>query len=129
MKTPFEIITDHCKANQKNTCIRDLAYSIYRQQFESLTRDASLDSNAIQATLLSAGNLNAHVRSAEDSLRTQFDEDLKPIKAKAKRESFLFSVSAGVIGNLAYSLVLILVFIIAKDQLTSWLTGLLPPKQ
>ncbi|MBD8741362.1 hypothetical protein IFR41_17685 [Pseudomonas fluorescens] len=128
MKTPFEVITEHCQQNQKNTCVRDLAYSIYRQQFESLTKDATLDAVAIQATLLSAGNLTAHVRSAEESLRTQFDEELKPIQAKATRDSFWFSVLTGVTGNIAYSILLIVIFIIAKDQLSSWLTGLLPPR-
>lgn len=130
-KTPFEIIADYCQQQRKNTCVRDLAYSIYRQQFESLTKDSASDQtsiDAIQKTLLSAGNLVAHVRSAEESLRQQFEEELEPLRAKSTRDSFWFAVMSGVIGNIIYSLLLIILFVIAKDQLSSWLTSLVQAK-
>jgi hypothetical protein len=126
-KTPFEIVTDHCREQQKNACVRDLAYSIYRQQYESLTKDIDSDPKSIEAvqkTLLSPGNLVAHVRSAEDMLQKQFEEDLKPIRAKAAKDSFWISVISGIVGNILYSLLLIVIFIVAKDQLASWLSSL-----
>lgn len=130
-KPPFEVIAEYCQQQQKNTCIRDLAYSIYRQQYESLTKDGTTDQtsiDAIQKTLLSQGNLVAHVRSAEETLKKQFEEDIKPIQAKSTKDSFWFAVLTGVVGNIIYSLVLIVLFIVAKDQLSSWLTSLVQSK-
>lgn len=130
-KTPFEIITEYSQQQEKNSCIRDLAFSIYRQQFEALTKDPAIDQtsiDAIQKTLLSAGNLVAHVRSAEEILRKQFEDDLKPIKAQATRDLFWFSVITGIVSNIIYSLLIIVLFIVAKDQLSSWLSNLVQNK-
>lgn len=128
---PFEVIAEYCRQQQKNTCVRDLAYSIYRQQFESLTKDGTTDQtaiDAIQKTLLSTGNLVAHVRSAEETLRKQFEEELKPIRAKSTKDSFWFAVMTGIVGNIIYSLLLIILFVVAKDQLSSWLSSLVQNK-
>ena len=130
-KTPFEVISDYCKAEEKNTVVRDLAYSIYRQQYESLTKDAGTNQtsiDAIQKTLLSKGNLVAHVRSAEDVLKRQFQNDLKPIQSKATKDSFWLSVGSGIVSNILYSLLLIIIFVIAKDQLGTWLSALIEQK-
>jgi len=130
-KTPFDVISDYCNAQDKNTVIRDLAYSIYRQQFESLSKDANGDQtsiSAIQKTLLSQGNLVAHVRTAEDMLNRQFQSELKPIHSKAAKVSFWMSVGSGIVGNILYSLLLILIFVVAKDQLSSWLSTLIEAK-
>lgn len=131
VKTPFEIIGEYCQQQDKNSCVRDLAFSIYRQQFESLTKDPNIDKtsvDAIQKTLLSAGNLVAHVRSAEEILRKQFEDDLKPIKAQASRDTFWFAVLTGIVSNIIYSLLIIILFIVAKDQLSSWLSSLVQNK-
>lgn len=130
-KTPFEFISEYCNDQEKNTVVRDLAYSIYRQQFESLTKDANGDQtsiSAIQKTLLSRGNLVAHVRTAEDMLDRQFQSELKPIHSKAAKDSFWLSVGSGVVSNILYSLLLIIIFVIAKDQLSSWLSTLIETK-
>ncbi|MFL6673760.1 MAG: hypothetical protein ACJ8LG_10765 [Massilia sp.] len=74
--------------------------------------------------MLSLGSLLAHVRTAEETLRKQFEDDLKPIKAHAVNDSFWFAVFIGIVGNIIYSLLLIILFIIAKDQLSSWLSSL-----
>ncbi|MER0336177.1 hypothetical protein ABRZ81_23485 [Vibrio vulnificus] len=127
-KTPFVVITEHCNKQDKNNVVRDLAYSIYRQQYESLTKDNPSDTNSIGAinkTLLSEGNLVAHVRSAEDLLKRQFKSELEPLQAKATKDSFWLSVASSIVGNVLYSLLLIIVFVIAKDQLGTWLQSLL----
>lgn len=125
-KTAFEIITEYCQTHEKNSCIRDLAFSIYQQQYESLINETN-DKNsndAIRKTLLSNGNLLAHVRTAEDMLIKQFEADLKPIQARAAKDVFWMSVVSGIVGNILYSLLLIIVFVIAKDQISSWLSSL-----
>ncbi|MEZ9083934.1 hypothetical protein [Vibrio harveyi] len=127
-KTPFTVITDYCNAQDKSSVVRDLAYSIYRQQYESLTNDSQGDENsiiAIKKTLLSEGNLVAHVRSAEDLLKRQFKSELEPLQAKATKDSFWLSVGSSIVGNILYSLLLIILFVIAKDQLGTWLQSLL----
>jgi len=132
LPSAFEVISDYCQEHQKSACIRDLSFSIYRQQFESLIRDSETDPKTIEAThrtLLSSGSLAGHVRSAEELLRKQFEDDLKPLRRQQQRDSFWFAVITGIVGNIIYSLLLITLFIVAKDQLTSWLSSLLHSKQ
>jgi len=131
-KTPFQILDDYCHENEKTQCVRDLAFSIYRQQFEDLTKDKANDQNAVnqvQEVLLSQGNLVAHVRSAEEQLEKQFTDELNRIKKRTAKESFWMNMLSGIVGNVIYSLLLIILFIIAKDQLSTWLSSLLqqPP--
>ena len=133
MATPFETIADHCVRNSKNDCVRDLAFSIYRQQFESLTtnKNPPLDAAAILATeqtLLAPGSLIAHTRAAEDILKTHFEDESNKIQSKIKRESFFYAVGTGIVGNIIYSLLLIILFAVAKDQLSSWLSSLVQDK-
>lgn len=133
MATPFEVIADHCVRNHKSDCVRDLAFSVYRQQFESLTfnKTPALDAAAVQATeqtLLSPGSLIAHTRAAEEILRKQFEGEAQQIQSKMKRDSFWFSVGTGIVGNIIYSLLLIILFVVAKDQLSSWLSSLVQDK-
>jgi hypothetical protein len=127
--TPFEVVTDYCGKQKKSDCVRDLAYSIYRQQFESLTvnKNPSADAATIaatEATLLSPGSLLAHIRSAEEALKAQFEDDLKPIRRRDVNDSFWFAVATGIIANIIYSLVIIVMFVVAKDQIASWLSNL-----
>ncbi|MBD7923171.1 hypothetical protein [Xanthomonas bonasiae] len=133
MATPFEIIAEHCARNNKSDCVRDLAFSIYRQQFESLTLDRNppLDAAALVATeqtLLAPGSLIAHTRSAEEILKKQFDTEAGQLRSRMKRDSFWFAVGSGIVGNIIYSLLLIILFIVAKDQLSSWLSNLAQDK-
>lgn len=130
-KTPFQTISEYCATQKKNNCVRDLAYSTYRQQFEALTDDPATDAAtraATEKTLLAPGSLLAHVRSAEEILRRQFEDDLKPIRAQAAKDSFWFAVVTGIVGNIIYSLLLIVLFIVAKDQLSTWLSSLVQEK-
>ncbi|TOB47527.1 hypothetical protein CGK04_24200, partial [Vibrio parahaemolyticus] len=93
--------------------------------------DKNMDEQGIktvQMTLLSQGNLEAHVRTAEDMLKRQFQEQLKPIQAKSTRDSFWFAIISGIASNILYSLLLIVVFVVAKDQLGSWLSSLIESK-
>lgn len=133
MATPFEMIADHCVRNNKSDCVRDLAFSIYRQQFESLTlgKNPPLDAAAVQATeqtLLAPGSLIAHTRSAEEILRKQFEGEASQLQSKMKRDAFWYAVGTGIVGNIIYSLLLIVLFAVAKDQLSSWLSSLVQDK-
>lgn len=133
MTTPFDAIAEYCVKNNKSDCVRDLAYSVYRQQFESLTVDKTppLDEAAVQATektLLAPGSLIAHTRAAEEILKKQFEGEARQLQSKMKRDSFWFAVLTGVVGNIIYSLLLIVLFIVAKDQLSSWLSSLVHEK-
>lgn len=130
MPTPFEVIAEYCVKNNKTDCVRDLAYSVYRQQFESLVADKTppLDAAAVQATektLLAPGSLVAHTRAAEEILKKQFEGDAEKLHSKMRRESFWFAVFTGVVGNIIYSLLLIVLFVVAKDQLSSWMSSLI----
>ncbi|GLH47069.1 hypothetical protein [Pseudomonas lactis] len=123
MPTPYETIEQYCTANRKGTCTRDLAYSVYCQQYETLAKDPTLNAVAINTILLSNTSVIAHVRSAEDTLSKHVEDELKTIKKELSTKSFGMSIVSGVVGNLVYSLLLFLVFVLAKDQIASWLSS------
>lgn len=124
MPTPYEKIDSFCKQNKKNNCIRDLAYSIYTQQSDLLSKDPSLTPTVIQTILLTDASLLAHVRSAEDSLSSQVESEITRIRRELGAKSFGMSVLAGVTGNIVYSLLLVVIFFVAKDQISTWLSTL-----
>lgn len=124
MPTPYETIDGYCKQNKKNNCIRDLAYSIYTQQTDLLSQDPTLTPAAIQTMLLTDASLLAHVRSAEDALSAQVENELKQIRKELGTKSFGMSVLSGVVGNVVYSLLLVIIFVLAKDQISTWLSSL-----
>lgn len=133
MPTPLSTITDHCIRNNKSDCVRDLAFSVFQQQYEYIVSNANPPMTpaaitATEQTLLSPGSLVAHTRAAEETMRKQFEEDSQKIRSQMKRESFWISIMTGVIGNIAYSVLLIFFFFIGKDQLSSWLSSLVQDK-
>ena len=124
MATPYQIIEKYCQDNKKNNCIRDLAYSIYMQQYEDLAKDPTLTSEAIQRILLTDNSIQSHIRSADEALADQIELEIKRVKKEIGTKSFWLSVLTGVIGNVAYSLLLVLIFYLAKDQIGAWLISL-----
>jgi hypothetical protein len=124
MPRPYETIDNYCKQNKKNNCIRDLAYSIYTQQSDLLSQDLTLTSAAIQKMLLTDASLLAHVRSAEDALSSQVESEITRIRKELGTKSFGMSVLSGVTGNILYSLLLVIIFVLAKDQISTWLSTL-----
>lgn len=124
MPTPYETIDAYCKQNKKNNCVRDLAYSIYTQQSDLLSQDPLLTPAAIQTMLLTDASLLAHVRSAEDALSAQVENEIKRIRKELGTKSFGMSIVSGVVGNIVYSLLLVVIFILAKDQISTWLSSI-----
>lgn len=128
MPTPYEAIDSYCKQNKKNNCIRDLAYSVYTQQSDLLSQDRTLTPAAIQTMLLTEASLLAHVRSAEDALSAQVENEVKRIRKELGTKSFGVSIISGVVGNIVYSLLLVIIFVLAKDQIATWLSSLASSK-
>lgn len=128
MPTPYEAIDSYCKQNKKNNCIRDLAYSVYTQQRDLLSQDPTLTPAAIQTMLLTDASLLAHVRSAEDALSAQVENEVKRIRKELGTKSFGMSIVSGVVGNIVYSLLLVIIFVLAKDQISTWLSSLASSK-
>ncbi|WP_128326240.1 hypothetical protein [Pseudomonas alkylphenolica] len=124
MPTPYEIIEQHCTKNKINACARDLAFSVYSQQYETLAQDPNLTPAAINTILLSNPSLAAHVRAAEDTLSKYVEGELKSLKRELGAKSFGWSILSGVFGNILYSLLLIVIFILAKDQIATWLSSI-----
>lgn len=123
MPTPYEIIETYCTNSGKNNCTRDLAYSIYCQQYETLALDPSLTPAGINTMLLSNASIIAHVRSADDALAKHVEDELKRIRKELGNRSFGLSIVSGVVGNLVYSLLLVVIFVLAKDQVATWLAS------
>ena len=131
-KTELEVVTEYCNSNGKSSVVGSIAFSIYQQQLEELIADSQnngegLSDNEIstmRTTLLSQNSLSAHVRLAEDQLAEQTRSAIKPLLKKEGFKNFLVSVGASVIASFLYSILLIIIFVVAQEQIASWLSSL-----
>ncbi|WME84443.1 hypothetical protein [Stenotrophomonas maltophilia] len=123
MTTPFEKIAGHCEKSAKSIVVRDLAFSVYCQQYETLSKDVSLTPDAINKILLSEPNLISHIRTAEEAISAEVERNEAKIRREIALKGFGMSIVSGVVGNIAYSVLLLLVFFLARDQISSWLSS------
>lgn len=126
-ETPFEQFGNHCKENEKNALIYYTAYCLYQKRLHAAIEahrnksDESPDVNDIRTTLLAGNGINTFVDRAE-SIVGQAQQE---VSRRFRWKEFLISACASAFGNLIYFILIILLYIFAKDQITSWFKQLL----
>ena len=125
MNESFKSITDYCIRTGKGLNIRDHAYCIFMSVLQSALdkHHASNGADAkpkeiasMESTLLTADAIEGYVARAEAKVASYE----KAFHAK----QFWFSVMASILGALLYSLLLLLIFWVARDQIDAWLQQL-----
>lgn len=78
----------------------------------------------IITSLLSESNLNSYI----DSAKTYYQQWTNNLEAEFQRKqqkgSFWKEIGINILANILYSVLLIILFWVAKDQITGWLTQL-----
>ena len=134
--TAFQRIKALCKDEGQSEAISYIAHAIFQEHLENTIADrkaagtnlTSNDEENIRETLLTKQSIANHMRLAEEVLREETEKATKPFKRKETFGTFGMSVLTNIVGNLIYALVVILLFIVAKDQIASWLTSLTQSK-
>lgn len=115
---------------EKDFVIRKVFENYYKQIYTidingHETKKSELEIDAIESTLVSLENLQSYLDSASSFYNSWVDGQEKIFDKNNKKGSFWKSVWIGIVSNGLYSLLLILFFILAKSQITSWLQSLL----
>lgn len=85
------------------------------EEQEKIIMNSLLNDNSLMGYVT---NANTYYRSFKSEIETKYQKTLS-------RGSFLATVFTNVFSNVVYSALLIFLFVIAREQITSWLTGLL----
>ncbi len=131
-KTELQTVQEYCQQRSKSSVVTSLAYSIYQQQLEELVTEntngnaapTDAEISTMKTTLLSQNSLSAHVRFAEEMLSTEVDKAITPHINKEGSKTFWTSVGGSIVANFIYSILMILLFVVAQDQIGSWLSSL-----
>jgi hypothetical protein len=79
----------------------------------------------IVTSLLSDSNLDSYIDSAKNYYQ-QWTSNLElDFQKKQQKGSFWKDMGINILANVFYSIILIVLFWVAKDQITSWLTQLM----
>lgn len=78
----------------------------------------------ILTSLLNKNTLSSYVDSANKYYKDFIENKENDFKKQHNRSSFWKNVLGSVLANLLYSIILIIIFYVAKDQISSWLTQL-----
>jgi hypothetical protein len=133
-KHSFDTINQFCDDNKetmtqvhRDFMIRKFAESYYSAIEERRKTNPNLtqvDKDNIRDVLLNKNNLENILVASQNNYNTIKDQYYVDFKKRIDKGSFLKSILASVIASVIYSVSLIFIFWIAKDQIASWLISL-----
>ena len=138
-KTAYDKVNEYCSSRceevlvqaERDYVLRQFMDSYYqalqRYRDEHHTDPSHEDEQNIVNSLLNDSTLHSYVISAKKSYEDFKLEIEKDYAKKAKPAAFWGSVLTSLLANLCYSIILILIFWVAKDQIATWLTQLAQP--
>ena len=133
INTVITKITEVCRSNGKTDSFRTQMLGLIFQQIDEalsdrrreLGRDLSVDeTDSVITTSLTSRTLTNTIHIVEGQLESEAKQRYKPLQRKNSIKQYLIDLSSNVVGTLIYSLILLLIFSLAKDQIRSWLNSL-----
>lgn len=129
--SPYEIVKLYCEKEKKNKIIERILYHKFEEELNELisnfkdinesTPPSSQVRNGYTTTLLSTTNLAKNTRLAEEELEDIFKGKIDAYKKKVGRVSFWKSVWAGIVASFIFTVLLIVIFAVAENQIKSLL--------
>lgn len=137
-KETYEYIIDYCVKEYKevlspfehNYVLRKFLESYYSainkyKEQNNGQEPSSADEKTILSSLMNENTMNSFIDSAKSYYNEYTTSIYNEYQKKANKSSFLLSIGTSVLANFIYSIILVIVFIVAKDQIATWLTSLL----
>lgn len=133
MIEPYKKVSEFCDRAGLSFQIRNHAFCLFVATLEKALRDHEAKNRSParpkevtdkQDALLTEDCIKGYVSRAEAIVDTAAIELRAPYEKAFNAKQFWISVGASVLAGFLYSLLLILIFWIAHDQITSWLTSL-----
>ncbi|MBD5347548.1 MAG: hypothetical protein HDR92_10550 [Bacteroides sp.] len=134
----FEAIFDFCDRNKLSKLHQRVLLHKYYEDYYVLIEDyrnkektePSADTiKGFNSTLLNEMTLKTNVRLADDEIRNYTQKEIDKVTKKQSRKSFWNSVLTSIIGSFIYSVILLLLFTLAHNQVKSWIDDLYKNEQ
>ena len=129
----YEKFVEVCNRHHIKSFIREYAFGIYIQKVniaikeEQSSNDGNLSSEQkknIFNALVNEQFILDYAKEAETNYHKQRELDFRPYFKENSGGSFWKSVFASVVGGFFYSVLLVIIFYIAQDQIGTWLQQL-----
>jgi hypothetical protein len=125
---PFNIITSYCVKNNKPFATRNHAYCIFVQALEDAVQQMGVDTPRARenasAALLTETNIQNFMGRAELFSDEVLRDTIRTINKRRQLREYWFAIITGVLANIVFSVFLLLMFWIGRDQITQWLSSL-----
>lgn len=135
-KDTYDIINNYCTSKYKGVLIQPERDYVLRKfldsYYESIDRftethkcpPTSEEEQTIIDSLSNESTLLSYIETSKnyyEKFRYNIEND---VKKKMDKPAFLKNILTSILANLIYSVILIILFFVAKDQITTWLTQL-----
>lgn len=124
----FRIVSDYCFGKGKGESVRNSVYCLYKKHLESALAGQQNPTpetvHTVKATLLTNESLDKYIMLAERMLDDAYRTAIRPYERKNTWSEFFVSSLASTVGALLYSALLLILFVLGKDQIRSWLHSL-----
>ena len=135
-KNSFDAIQKFCdtqketiSTNERDFIIRKFLESVFdaieRHEKNNGAYPSAREIEAIEQTLLVDSNLESFADSAKKFYLSTQQSLIVDYEKKFKRTSFWRDIGIGIFSSLIYSVLLILFYIVAKDQIAGWIKELI----
>lgn len=130
-KDSYTKFTEICANKRVDSFIRDCAFGIYKNKVsvaakikqesdkqQALTQQELSD---LENTFLNEDFVEDYVKEAIRSYEKRRELDFQPYFKESNGGGFWKSVGASILASFVYSVLLVVIFYIAKDQIETWL--------
>ena len=124
----FDKLTSYCDKRGKDILVRNHAYCIYMTvlngAIKSIPSTQKARIEASSEALLTEQAIEGYISRAETIIQDTNNALIAPYIMTKTNNSFWKNVLSSVVGAFAYSLLLIIIFYLGKDQIATWLNTL-----
>jgi len=124
----YEAITAYCSSHGKHLAVRNHADCLYletlREALSSQERNTPSVVENTESALLTEQAIQGYVARAESFTDGVINAALEPMLREKRHASFWDGVASSILGSFLFSILLLIVFWVGKDQIESWLRAI-----
>ncbi|MDO3383010.1 hypothetical protein [Gilvimarinus algae] len=133
----FDAISKFCLDNDKDFPVRNQAFAIYAQKLKEAIenhkqkngRITPAQESTIHNMMESESEIRGYVVAAERIISDIKETAIEPYKSSFNWKDYWISVSSSVLGAFFYSVLLVIMFVVAEEQIKSWVAPMVYERQ
>lgn len=129
----FVAISKFCEDNKLSKLHQRILLHKYYEDYYLLIEDYCKKENSnpsadtikgFNSTLLNEMTLKTNISLANDEIRNYTEKEIAKVKKNQSIKSFWFSVLSSIIGSFLFTILLLIIFTLAQNQVKSWINDL-----